>query len=55
MQEKPPQTRPECCTLTAGLYDEATLLAIGGLIEQRADILKFRPQLRSASSESAAK
>lgn len=55
MQEKPPQTRPECCTLTAGLYDEATLLAIGGLIEQRADILKFHPELRSASSKSPAK
>jgi Asp-tRNA(Asn)/Glu-tRNA(Gln) amidotransferase A subunit family amidase len=55
MLDKPPQTRPECCTLTAGLYDEATLLAIGGLIEQRADILKFRPELRKASRESAEK
>jgi hypothetical protein len=34
--------------LTAGLYDEATLLAIGALIEQRADVLKFRPELRRA-------
>jgi len=48
MQDKPPQSRPECCTLTAGLYDEATLLAIGALIEQRADVLKFRPELRRA-------
>lgn len=43
LQESKPQTRPICCTLTAGLYDEATLLAVGQLIEQKVDILKHRP------------
>jgi len=51
MQDKAPQPRPECCTLTAGLYDEATLLAVGRLIEQRADVLKYRPELRRADGE----
>ena len=45
MKEQQPQPRPECCTLTAGLHDEATLLAVGTLIEQRADVLRFRPEL----------
>jgi Asp-tRNA(Asn)/Glu-tRNA(Gln) amidotransferase A subunit family amidase len=40
-----PQTRPLCCTLTAGLHDEATLLAVAAEIECRADVLKHRPQL----------
>ena len=44
MAEMQPQTRPLCCTLTAGLYDEATLLAVARKIEQKADVLKHRPQ-----------
>jgi Asp-tRNA(Asn)/Glu-tRNA(Gln) amidotransferase A subunit family amidase len=39
-----PQPRPLCCTLTSGLYDEATLLAVARLIESKADIVKHRPQ-----------
>jgi Asp-tRNA(Asn)/Glu-tRNA(Gln) amidotransferase A subunit family amidase len=45
MKDQEPQPRPECCTLTAGLHDEATLLAVGALIEKQADLLKFHPQL----------
>lgn len=45
MQEMKPQTRPVCCTLSAGLYDEATLLAVGAEIEQKVDVLKFHPTL----------
>lgn len=45
LRDQQPQPRPECCTLTAGLYDEATLLAVGSLIEQRADLLRLRPKL----------
>ena len=44
MADMQPQTRPLCCTLTAGLYDEATLLAVARKIEQKADVLKHRPQ-----------
>ncbi|MEY3172435.1 MAG: Glutamyl-tRNA(Gln) amidotransferase subunit [Planctomycetota bacterium] len=51
MQDKQPQTRPECCTLTSGLYDEATLLALGRLIEERADVIRFRPEFRSTGSD----
>ncbi len=40
MQDTKPQPRPTCCTLTAGLFDEATLLAVASLIERKADILK---------------
>jgi Asp-tRNA(Asn)/Glu-tRNA(Gln) amidotransferase A subunit family amidase len=39
-----PQARPLCCTLTSGLYDEATLLAVARLIESKADIVKHQPQ-----------
>ena len=48
MTEKTPQRRPECATLTAGLYDEATLLSVGQLIEQRADVVQYRPEIRPA-------
>jgi Asp-tRNA(Asn)/Glu-tRNA(Gln) amidotransferase A subunit family amidase len=46
MADMKPQTRPLCCTLTAGLHDEATLLAVALQIELKADVLKYRPQLR---------
>ncbi len=39
-----PQPRPLCCTMTSGLYDEATLLAVARLIEAKADVVKHRPQ-----------
>ncbi len=39
-----PQPRPLCCTLTAGLHDEATLLAVASRIEQAADVLKHHPK-----------
>jgi len=45
MAEMQPQRRPLCCTLTAGLYDEASLLAVGRILEQKADVLKHRPQM----------
>ncbi len=45
MQDKQPQRRPECATLTAGLYDEATLLAVARLIEQKADVIQYHPTL----------
>ena len=45
MQDKQPQRRPECATLTAGLYDEATLLAVARLIEQKADVVQYHPTL----------
>ena len=44
MADVKPQARPLCCTLTSGLYDEATLLAVAGLIESKADVVKHRPQ-----------
>ena len=44
MADVKPQPRPLCCTLTSGLYDEATLLAVARLIESKADIVKHRPQ-----------
>jgi Asp-tRNA(Asn)/Glu-tRNA(Gln) amidotransferase A subunit family amidase len=44
MADVQPQARPLCCTLTSGLYDEATLLAVARLIENKADIVKHRPQ-----------
>lgn len=47
MADMKPQTRPLCCTLTAGLHDEATLLAVARQIELKADVLKYRPQLRA--------
>ena len=47
MQDQQPEPRALCCTLTAGLYDEATLLAAGSLIESRADVLKHHPSLKS--------
>lgn len=43
MQDAKPQTRPICCTMTAGLFDEATLLAVTQLVEAKADVLKHRP------------
>lgn len=45
MQDMKPQIRPICCTLTAGLFDEATLLAVGAEIEKKVDVLKFHPTL----------
>jgi Asp-tRNA(Asn)/Glu-tRNA(Gln) amidotransferase A subunit family amidase len=44
MADVKPQPRPLCCTLTSGLYDEATLLAVARLIESKADVVKHRPQ-----------
>ena len=44
MADVKPQARPLCCTLTSGLYDEATLLAVAGLIESKVDVVKHRPQ-----------
>lgn len=44
MADVKPQARPLCCTLTSGLYDEATLLAVAGLVESKADVVKHRPQ-----------
>ena len=44
MADVKPQPRPLCCTLTSGLYDEATLLAVARLIESNADVVKHRPQ-----------
>ena len=43
MADVEPQPRPLCCTLTSGLYDEATLLAVAKLIESKADVVKYRP------------
>ena len=43
MAEVKAQTRPLCCTLTASLHNEATLLALAVQIEKKADILKNRP------------
>ena len=43
MADIKPQLRPLCCTLTAGLHDEATLLAVARQIELKADVLKHRP------------
>lgn len=37
--------QPVCCSLTAGLYDEATLLAIGAAIEPEVRMLQHRPAL----------
>ena len=48
MKEGDPQPRPLCCTLTAGLYDEATLLAVAALIERHVDVLKHEPQFGSS-------
>ncbi len=45
MKEGEPQPKPLCCTLTAGLYDEATLLAVAALIERHVDVLKHQPRL----------
>ncbi|MFN9719835.1 MAG: amidase [Planctomycetota bacterium] len=45
MQDVQPQPRPICCTLTGGLYDEATLLAVAKLIEDHAGILQKHPAL----------
>ena len=45
IKEGDPQPRPLCCTLTAGLYDEATLLAVAALIERHVDVLKHQPHL----------
>lgn len=45
MAETKPQPRPLCCTLTGGLHDEATLLAVARRIEQKACVLEFHPQL----------
>ena len=44
MADVKPQPRPLCCTMTSGLYDEATLLAVARLIEAKADVVKHRPQ-----------
>jgi Asp-tRNA(Asn)/Glu-tRNA(Gln) amidotransferase A subunit family amidase len=44
MADVKPQSRPLCCTLTSGLYDEATLLAVARLIESKANVVKHRPQ-----------
>lgn len=43
MQDAKPQSRPICCTMTSGLFDEATLLAVARLVEAKADVLKHRP------------
>ncbi len=51
MQDQQPEPRALCCTLTAGLYDEATLLAAGSLIESRADVLKHHPSLHGHVAE----
>ncbi|MFM7920427.1 MAG: amidase [Planctomycetaceae bacterium] len=51
LQEQQPEPRVVCCTLTAGLYDEASLLALAKLIESRADVLKYHPSLKSAPPE----
>ncbi len=45
MKEGDPQPGPLCCTLTAGLYDEATLLAVAALIERHVDVLKHQPHM----------
>ena len=45
MQDAKPEPRPVCCTLTAGLYDEATLLAVAGRIEREVDVVHVRPNL----------
>ncbi len=45
MADVKPQTRPLCCTLTASLHNEATLLALAVKIEKKADIMKNRPVL----------
>lgn len=44
MADVKPQPRPLCCTMTSGLYDEATLLAVARLLESKADVVKHRPQ-----------
>jgi Asp-tRNA(Asn)/Glu-tRNA(Gln) amidotransferase A subunit family amidase len=44
MADMKPQPRPLCCTMTSGLYDEATLLSVARLIESKADVVKHRPQ-----------
>jgi len=51
LQEQQPEPRAVCCTLTAGLYDEASLLATAALIESRADVLKYHPSLKSVPQE----
>ena len=51
LQEQQPEPRAVCCTLTAGLYDEASLLATASLIESRADVLKYHPSLKSVPQE----
>ncbi|MFN9049211.1 MAG: amidase [Planctomyces sp.] len=51
LQDQQPEPRPVCCTMTAGLYDEASLLAIAAIIEKRADVLKHHPGLKSAPAE----
>ena len=51
MQEQQPEPRAVCCTITAGLYDEASLLAVAAVIEKQADVLKHHPGLKSAPLE----
>ncbi len=45
MKDGEPQSRPLCCTLTAGLYDEATLLAVSALIERHVGVLRHQPHI----------
>jgi Asp-tRNA(Asn)/Glu-tRNA(Gln) amidotransferase A subunit family amidase len=44
MDDVEPQSRPVCCTLTAGLHDEGTLLAIASLIERHVNVWRNRPR-----------
>jgi Asp-tRNA(Asn)/Glu-tRNA(Gln) amidotransferase A subunit family amidase len=48
VQDAQPQQRPVCCTLTAGLYDECTLLAVAAVIERHVGISGLHPQLGDA-------
>ena len=43
MQDMQPQKRPVCCTMTASLFDEATLLAVARLVEAKADVVRYQP------------
>jgi hypothetical protein len=44
MDDVEPPSRPVCCTLTAGLHDEGTLLAIASLIERHVNVWRNRPR-----------
>jgi len=53
MADIKPQPRPLCCTLTGGLHDEATLLAVARRLEDAANILKHRPEPARSKSATA--